>query len=85
MVRNYFLHVFRNLSRHRNYTIINIAGLTTGIAVCLVIFVIIRFETSFDTFHSKADRLYRVLTEYHHPGGPVFVWRGCAPGLAQRN
>jgi ABC-type antimicrobial peptide transport system permease subunit len=68
MIRNYFINVFRNLSRRLNYTIINLAGLTTGIAVCLLIFVIIRFETSFDAFHAKADRLYRVLTEYHHPG-----------------
>jgi predicted permease len=72
MIRNYFINVFRALSRHRNYTIINIAGLTAGISVCLLIFVIIRFETSFDAFHAKADRLYRVLTEYHHTDGPVF-------------
>ena len=44
----------------------------TGIAVCLLIFVIIRFETSFDGFHAKKDRIYRVLTEYHHPGADVF-------------
>ena len=72
MIRNYFLNFFRNLSRHRSYTTINITGLTTGIAVCLLIFVIIRFETSFDGYHAKADRLYRVLTEYHHEGGPIF-------------
>ena len=72
MIRNYFVNVFRRLSRHRNYTVINIAGLTAGIAVCLLIFVIIRFETSFDVFHAKSDRLYRVLTEYHHTDGPVF-------------
>jgi putative ABC transport system permease protein len=79
MIRNYFLNVFRNLSRHLNYTVINLAGLTTGIAVCLVIFVIIRFETSFDGFHAKADRIYRVLTEYHHDGGPIF-YGAAAPG-----
>ena len=79
MIRNYFLSVFRNLSRHFTYTVINLAGLTTGIAVCLVIFVIIRFEASFDGFHAKADRIYRVLTEYHHDGGPVF-YGAAAPG-----
>ncbi|HEV3324017.1 MAG TPA: ABC transporter permease [Puia sp.] len=68
MIKNYFLNVFRNLSRRLNFTIINLAGLTTGISVCLLIFVIIRFETGFDGFHAKADRLYRVLIEYHHPG-----------------
>jgi ABC-type antimicrobial peptide transport system permease subunit len=49
-----------------NYTIINIAGLAVGIAVCMMIFIIIQFQTSFDNFHSKKDRIYRVLTEYHH-------------------
>jgi ABC-type antimicrobial peptide transport system permease subunit len=68
MFRNIFTNVIRNLSRRLNYTIINIAGLTAGIAVCLLIFVIIRFETSFDNFHHDADRLYRVISEYHHQG-----------------
>jgi hypothetical protein len=45
---------------------INIAGLAVGIAVCMVIFIIIQFQTSFDNFHSKKDRIYRVLTEQHH-------------------
>lgn len=68
MLRNYFTNVIRNLSRRRNYTIINIAGLTAGIAVCLLIFVIIRFETSFDNFHHDANRLYRIISEYHQKG-----------------
>lgn len=66
MFRNYFKTAFRNLSRHGNYTIINIAGLAVGIAVCMTIFIVIQFQTSFDNFHSKRDRIYRVLTEYHH-------------------
>lgn len=66
MLKNYFKTAFRSLTRNRNYTIINIAGLAVGIAVCMMIFVIIQFQTSFDNFHSKKDRIYRVLTEYHH-------------------
>src|SRR6188474_1402870 len=66
MFKNYFKTAFRNLSRNRNYTIINIAGLAVGIAVCMMIFIIIQFQTSFDDFHAKKDRIYRVLTEYHH-------------------
>lgn len=52
--------------RNRNYAVINIVGLAVGIAVCMIIFIIIHFQTSFDNFHSKKDRTYRVLTEYHH-------------------
>ncbi len=66
MFKNYFKTAFRSLTRNRDYTIINIAGLAVGIAVCLMIFIIIQFQTSFDNFHSKKDRIYRVLTEYHH-------------------
>jgi ABC-type antimicrobial peptide transport system permease subunit len=66
MFKNYFKTAFRSLIRNRNYTIINIAGLAVGVAVCMMIFIIIQFQTSFDTFHSKKDRTYRVLTEYHN-------------------
>src|SRR6266540_1171020 len=66
MFKNYFKTAFRSLTRNRNYTIINIAGLAVGIAVCMIIFIIIQFQTSFDNFHPKKDRIYRVLTEYHH-------------------
>ncbi len=66
MFKNYFKTAFRSLTRNRNYTIINIAGLAVGIAVCMVIFIIIQFHTSYDDFHKNKDRIYRVLTESHH-------------------
>lgn len=66
MFKNYFKTAFRSLIQNRNYTIINIAGLAVGIAVCIMIFIIIQFQTSFDNFHSKKYRIYRVLTEYHY-------------------
>ena len=66
MFKNYFRTAFRSLIRNRNYTIINIAGLAVGIAVCMMIFIIIQFQTSFDNFHSRKERIYRVLTEYNN-------------------
>ena len=66
MFKNYLKTAFRSLARNKNYTIINIAGLAVGIAVCMMIFIIIQFQTSFDNFHSKKDRIYRVLTESQH-------------------
>ncbi len=62
MLKNYFIIAFRNLNRKRAFSLINIAGLTMGICGALVIFVIIRFELSFDDFHTDADRIYRVLS-----------------------
>ena len=77
MIKNYFKTAFRNLLRRKNYTIINIAGLAAGIAICLVIFIVIRYETSFDDYHKKKDRIYRVLTEYHHADSPdIFFGKG---------
>jgi len=66
MLKNYFKTAFRSLRRNKNYTIINIAGMAVGIAVCMIIFIIIQFHTSFDNFHAKKARIYRVLTEFHN-------------------
>ncbi|HXS56580.1 MAG TPA: ABC transporter permease [Hanamia sp.] len=66
MFKNYFKTAFRSLTRNRDYAIINIAGLAVGIAVCLMIFMIIHFQTSYDAFHPKKDRIYRLLTESHY-------------------
>jgi len=77
MLKNYFKTAVRNLSRRKNYTIINIAGLAAGVAICLVLFMVIRYEMSFDNYHQKKDRIYRVLTEYHHADSPdIFYGRG---------
>lgn len=66
MFKNYFKTALRTLIRNINYTIINIAGLAVGVAVCMMIYIIIQFHTSFDTFHSRKDRTYRVLTGFHN-------------------
>jgi putative ABC transport system permease protein len=66
MFKNYLKIAWRSLVRNKTYAAINVTGLAVGIAVCMVIFIIIQFQTSFDNFHSKKDRIYRVLTEYHH-------------------
>jgi putative ABC transport system permease protein len=76
MIKNYVKTAFRSLNRTRNYTMINIAGLAVGIAVCTMIFIIIQFQTSFDTFHAKKDRIYRVVTEYHDAdNAKIDLWK----------
>ncbi|WKN41478.1 ABC transporter permease [Tunicatimonas pelagia] len=62
MFKNYFTIALRNIQKHQSFAAINIAGLTLGIAGALVIFLLVSFELSFDTFHPQADRIYRVLT-----------------------
>ncbi len=61
MLKNYFKIAFSNLWRHRVFSFINILGLTVGMTACFLIFLYVRFELSYDDFHSKADRIYRVV------------------------
>lgn len=60
MLRNYLLSAFRHLLRYRSASILNILGLSLGIAVCVIIFLFVRFETSFDNYHPDVDRVYRI-------------------------
>jgi ABC-type antimicrobial peptide transport system permease subunit len=60
MIKTYFKTAWRNLSKHKAYSLINVLGLTLGIASCLVIFLVVKYELNYDRFHSKADRTYRV-------------------------
>ncbi|MEO7988966.1 MAG: ABC transporter permease [Chryseolinea sp.] len=61
MILNYFKMAKRSLLASKGTSFINIIGLVTGIASALTVIAVIRYETSFDTFHSKADRIYRVV------------------------
>src|SRR5882724_11287277 len=63
MFKNYFKTAFRTLLRNKGYTAIIITGLAVGIAVCLVIFLILQYELSFDNFHQNKARIFRVLTK----------------------
>ncbi len=69
MFKNFLITALRNLRRNRLYTAINVLGLALGMACCMVIFIIVRYETSFDNYHSKASRIYRVNLDQHTPQG----------------
>ena len=64
MLRNNLIIAWRNLMRHRLHTVINLAGLGLGMAFCLLAWRFASQEWSFDRFHSKGDRIYRVYFEY---------------------
>jgi putative ABC transport system permease protein len=69
MIKNYLKTAFRNLLRNSSNTFINILGLSIGIAACLLIFILLRFENSFDNFHKNKERIYRVVSVFHNPDG----------------
>ena len=64
MLKSYITIAFRNISRNKIYSAINIVGLAIGMAACFFIFLYVRFETSYDRFHKNADRLYRVPMQF---------------------
>jgi putative ABC transport system permease protein len=67
MIRNFFVVAIRNLARKKIYSLINILGLATGIAICMLIVLFIKSETGYDAFHSNADNIYRVVVERKYP------------------
>src|SRR5580658_2039892 len=69
MLQNIFKTAWRNLVRHRVNTSINILGLALCIVVCLIIFLLVRFELSYDRFHPDGDRIYRVVARSVGPEG----------------
>jgi len=68
MFKNFLKVAFRNLLRSKGYTAINILGLATGMAVCLLIVLFINDELSFDKQQEKGDRIYRVVVKRQYPG-----------------
>jgi putative ABC transport system permease protein len=71
MIKNYFKVAFRNLYKHKLYSLVNITGLTIGIASCLLIGIYIIHELSYDRFHANAARIVRVTMEYNFGDAPV--------------
>jgi putative ABC transport system permease protein len=72
MLKNYFKIAWRNIRRHKGYSIINISGLSVGIAACLLIFVILQFELSFNTNFSNYKSIYHVVTQQMGEDGTTY-------------
>jgi putative ABC transport system permease protein len=68
MINNYLLIALRHIRKHFNYSIINIAGLSLGLAICLLLTIWVQHELSYDSFHANYKRLYRVALEYSFGG-----------------
>jgi putative ABC transport system permease protein len=79
MLRNYLLIAIRSLTKHKFYSFINVIGLATGIAACLVILLFIQSELGYDRHHEKADRIYRVNGEIKFGGNHYKLAVASAP------
>jgi putative ABC transport system permease protein len=60
MIKNYWLVAIRNMNRSKVFSLINILGLAIGMTCCFLILLYVRDEISYDRFHQKADRIYRI-------------------------
>ncbi|HNP06457.1 MAG TPA: ABC transporter permease [Cyclobacteriaceae bacterium] len=74
MLKNYLKIAFRSLLRSKTHSIINILGLGIGIACCILIVLFVKDEWTFDTFHTKADRIYRVWAREDYGKDEVFFY-----------
>lgn len=68
MLRNYLKIARRNLVRNKAYTSINVGGLAVSLTCGILIFTLVSYHLSVDRFHTKADRIYRIVLETHNEG-----------------
>ena len=88
MFKNYFKIAWRTLLHNKSFSTINIVGLSIGMTCCLIIFQYVAFESSFDEFHQKGDRIYRVLQAWARGAdelgtGESFTAQSLAPALRE--
>ncbi|NOT75655.1 MAG: FtsX-like permease family protein [Cyclobacteriaceae bacterium] len=76
MLKNYIKTALRSLWLQKSNTIINLSGLALGIASSLILFLLVRHMSSYDNYHTKRDRIYRVVTESEGNSG-----KGHTPGI----
>jgi len=73
MIKNYLKIAWRNLLKHKSFSLINILGLAIGIAACMIIFLYVQHELNFDQYNSKADRIARVTSTIVAPESDVVL------------
>jgi ABC-type antimicrobial peptide transport system permease subunit len=80
MLGNYVITTLRNLRRNKSYALINVTGLSLGLACALLIFLIVKNELGYDRFHDNYDRIYRI-TNFSHIDQNANISYAVVPGL----
>jgi putative ABC transport system permease protein len=79
MIKNYFTSIWRYISRNKGFTIINILGLAIGMTACMLITQYVMHEFSYDDFHEKKARIFRMQQDRYDNGVLATRWAaGCA-------
>jgi putative ABC transport system permease protein len=76
MLKNYITIALRNITRQKVYSFINVSGLAIGIAACILILLFVKDELSFDQYHEKSERIYRVSREWMNKDGETSLHLG---------
>jgi putative ABC transport system permease protein len=79
MIKNYFKLALRNIRKYKFFSAINILGMSTGIAACLLLLLYVVDEISFDRFHEKADKIYQVGLHAKIGDQDISVANTCPP------
>ncbi len=80
MIKNYIKIAFRNLWRHKSFSLINIIGLAVGMTACFLIFMYVNFELSYDKFNTNFNNIYRLNTDIKSPN-EVLHWSSASPPM----
>ena len=72
MIKNYFKITWRNLVKNKVYTIINVLGLSIGIATSLAIYLLINFEMSYENFWTHKNEIYKITSVFDYPEGVTY-------------
>ncbi|HKZ36255.1 MAG TPA: ABC transporter permease [Chryseolinea sp.] len=79
MIKNYFTSILRYISRNKAFTFINVLGLAIGMMACMLITQYVMHEFSYDDFHVKKDRIFRIQQDRYDKGELSTRWAaGCA-------
>jgi putative ABC transport system permease protein len=81
MIRNYLLVAFRNFRKQKSFTFLNVTGLTLGMVASLLILQYVKYERSFDKFHSKAEDIYRIQYNGYQGGKLRFECAAAVPAV----
>lgn len=73
MIKNYLKIALRNLVRHKAFSTLNISGLAVGIASCLLLFTVVKYELSYEKFQTGYKQVYHIITQDKFPDGTTYT------------
>jgi len=83
----YLLSFFRQISRNKVFTTLNLLGLSVGMAAFMLLLQFVIYENSFDEFHEQSDKIYRIRYDAYRNGSKMFACAAAVPavGPAMKN